>query len=181
MFSCMARKHQWSCLNSYNKNTAQLLIIALMSLLIHTTYSWQSINTTYSRLSPLQHSNNGVSVLFNPNEVDIHGLHWDVTMRREYGWDFIIQTDNTLGIDTTYDSILEITTNIYGIPQITELLFAFTSDNKKYIAMLIPMDYTFNNGSTYISHLNQIYPTCTLKYASSAFGIGDIASIPQND
>eukprot|EP01084_Bolivina_argentea_P082843 149997_1 len=171
-----------SFLSSSNKNTTRLLII-LISFLIHITFSSGSINTAYSLLSPfIPQNNNGVSVQFNINEVEIHGSHWDVNMLSEYGWNFIIQTEIPFGgIHTPHDSTLEFTTNLFATPKITELLFAFTSDNKKYIAILIPMDFTFDNSTSNIPRENQIYPSCTLTHTSVEFGMGDIASIPQTD
>eukprot|EP01084_Bolivina_argentea_P144184 253053_1 len=146
-------------------------LLILILLLILCTHSQQTAVKT-AILTPLESNNNGAEVMFNIQEVSVFDTYWDVNILHQTGWNFIIKTDETFGIDTTYDSTIEFTTNINGFPNTQELLFAFTTDNKQYISMLIPMDS--------FGKINKIYPSCQLS-STSPTAIGDIAAIPQTD
>eukprot|EP01084_Bolivina_argentea_P270407 459791_1 len=141
----------------------------VLSLIINTVYPYlATINT--AKLSPAQTSYNGARVMSNIQEV-FRGTtnNWDVRMRYQNTWQFIIAIDHTFGFDSSTQSSIDITIDI-PISNTQELVFGFTKDNKEYISISIPL---INSGGS-----NKIFPACNQLAGFMPFAFGDIASIP---
>eukprot|EP01084_Bolivina_argentea_P040767 75258_1 len=140
-------------------------VVVLISLIINII---QSTVIKTALLTPLKLSDNGANVMFNFEEVSPTDMLWNANVIHQNSWQFIINTDETFGIDTKYDSTITFIINILQA-NTQDLFFAFTTDNTKYISMSIPIHNS--NKPT------KIYPDCTFISPTNMFGVGDIAGI----
>eukprot|EP01083_Nonionella_stella_P129053 391280_1 len=87
------------------------LLFILISVMSSITYSIPTLTKT-AILTPFNMNNNGARVMFNVEESPVVDMWWDVRIKYQNTWQFIIKADETFAINPNFDSIITFTMNI---------------------------------------------------------------------
>merc|ERR1719384_3005529 len=151
-------------------NVASSLVLSVTSLLIWSTTSQTIIKT--AKLTPIQTYDKGARVLSSvqdaPPTQNGNEFSWDVNIRSQKGWQFVISVDPSFGFDPYQKSAISITLNGPSAAIGTdELLFGVTNNNANYFSLAIPITPNYKRQA-------RVYPpTCNV------LAMGDVAALPQ--
>ena len=159
-----------------------------MSTIIHfgfliscTNAQYQPLPIKTATLTTSQTSENGADItILDSSVATISNNEWNIKIPYfqynsgvdQYGFDMLLNLDNSWGFHPTKESTLDITIysddNTGGSDQ--DLIISFSVDNSKYISIFFTLDNTYGNA---------IYPNCGSSLASG--NINNIVSVSSAD